>query len=71
MFQSSMTRLRNWLERFDDILGEELQRDLATWALKTAMMVECAQNPNKPAILPEECPHLFAAVVGDHIWSPD
>jgi hypothetical protein len=42
------------------LLGEEFQRDLATWALKTAMMVECAQNPDKPAILPEECPHLFA-----------
>ena len=41
------------------VLNTELQKDLAAWALKTAMMVERQQKPAQPGILSEEYPYLF------------
>lgn len=42
------------------MLTEDLQRDLAAWALKTLMMIESQQNPTDPVISPDEYPHVYA-----------
>lgn len=42
------------------LLEQPIRRDLAAWALKTAMMAESQQRPGQPAVLPEEYPYLFA-----------
>jgi hypothetical protein len=41
-------------------LAEDLQRDLAAWALKTLMMIESQQKPTEPVISPDEYQHLYA-----------
>jgi hypothetical protein len=42
------------------VLKPNLQRDLASWALKTLMMVESQQKPAAPVILSDDYPHLYA-----------
>ena len=47
------------LDRKSSLLDTALQRDLASWALKTAMMVEAVHKPDKPGVLRDEYSHLF------------
>jgi hypothetical protein len=41
------------------LLHAGMQRELAAWAVKTAMMVERQQGPARHVILPEEYRHLY------------